>query len=485
MLAPKQNTRQKPRAVLYLRQSTFREESISLELQETAGRDYAEKSGYEVVGVESDPGISGRTWNRPAVQRVMTMIETGAADVIVLWKWSRLSRSRLDWAVAAEKVETAGGRIESATEPLDVSTSTGRLARGMLTEFAAFESERIGDVWKEAHERRVRAGRPANGKPRFGYQYTRQDGFTPDPITGPVLAEMYRRYNAGQSVYSLVAWANDGPTRPVTGYGVSADGLWSARTIRRMLDTGFGAGYFTRHGERVKGVHEPVISEAEFEEYLSRREVRRSRRRGEKSSYLLSGLIRCECGSPMHAGLFGSARQPKYRCKAAADKRSHPGGYVTAPVVEAAVVEWLQQIQAEITAAAGQVKRPARTASAGPSEAALNRRLIKLQTRLDNLTLRYMDDEVSRDVYERLRAGTEAELTEAEAARRAIRSAAARPAEKLVPDLLRDWDGLPVEVRRDMLSRLIHPVVVRPGRPVAEVLVAGLWEPVPVFGERG
>ncbi|HEY2644565.1 MAG TPA: recombinase family protein, partial [Galbitalea sp.] len=151
-----------PRAILYLRQSTYREESISLELQEFEGRAYAARNGYEVVGVEGDPGISGRTWNRPAVQRVMKMIDDGDADVIVLWKWSRLSRSRLDWAVAADRVESAGGRIESATEPIDATTSTGRFARGMMTEFAAFESERIGDVWRESHARRIRNGLPAN-----------------------------------------------------------------------------------------------------------------------------------------------------------------------------------------------------------------------------------------------------------------------------------------------------------------------------------
>ena len=152
----KNKNTQKPRAILYLRQSIAREESISLELQEDAGRRYATQQGYEVIGVEADEGISGRTWHkRPAIQRVMAQIETGEADVIILWKWSRLSRSRLDWAIAIDKVEAAGGRIESATEQVDVSTSTGRFARGMLAEFAAFESERIGDTWKEAHQRRV------------------------------------------------------------------------------------------------------------------------------------------------------------------------------------------------------------------------------------------------------------------------------------------------------------------------------------------
>ncbi|WP_417220571.1 recombinase family protein [Arthrobacter sp.] len=472
----------KPRAVLYLRQSVAREDSISLELQETAGRAYAKSQGYRVVAVEADPGISGRTWKRPAVLRVMALIENGDADVIVLWKWSRLSRSRLDWAVAADKVETAGGRIESATEPLDVSTSTGRLARGMLTEFAAFESERIGDVWKESHARRVSRGLPANGKPRFGYQYTRAEGFTPDPVSGPVLAEMYRRYNSGQSVYSLVQWANDGPTRPVTGYGPSGDGLWSARTIRRILDQGFGAGYITRHGERIPGAHEPVITPAEFEEYLARRDTRRVSRRTERSEYLLSGLIRCDCGSTMNAGLFGTGRIPKYRCKAANEKRAHTGGYVTTAVVEDAVLDWLRSVADDITHAAQDLPAPKPKAGAGNQEAALRRKVVKLGARMDNLTLKLVDGTIPQDSYERLRDQTKTELATTEAQLRNLAVAEAKPAAVIVPDLLANWGGLPIPVRRDMLSRLIHPVRVKPGRPRSIVAVAGLWEDPPILG---
>jgi Site-specific recombinases, DNA invertase Pin homologs len=469
----------KPKAVLYLRQSVAREESISLELQETAGRAYAKQQGYQVVAVESDPGISGRTWKRPAVVRVMAMIEDGSADVIVLWKWSRLSRSRLDWAVAADRVETAGGRIESATEPLDVSTSTGRLARGMLTEFAAFESERIGDVWKESHARRVNQGLPANGKPRFGYQYTRADGFAPDPVSGPVLAEMYRRYNSGQSVYSLVQWANEGPTRPVTGYGPSGDGLWSARTIRRILDQGFGAGYITRHGERIPGAHQPVITTEEFEEYLARRETRRVSRRSERSEYLLSGLIRCACGSTMNAGLFGSGRTAKYRCKAANEKRAHTGGYVATTVVEDAVLEWLRGIADDITQAAQDLPAPPTKTPVTNREAVLRRKLVKLGARMDNLTLKLVDGTIPQDSYERLRDQTKTEMATTEAQLRNLAVSEAKPPAAIVPDLLANWDILPVAVRRDMLSRLIHPVLVKPGRPRSMVAVAGLWEDPP------
>lgn len=464
----------KPRAILYLRQSISREDSISLELQETAGRAHAKQQGYQVVGVESDPGISGRTWNRPAVQRVMAMIEAKEADVIVLWKWSRLSRSRLDWAVAADKVETAGGRIESATEPLDVSTSTGRLARGMLTEFAAFESERIGDVWKEAHARRVAQGRPANGKPRFGYAYTREAGFTPDPISGPVLTQAYRRYITGESFYSLTAWLNDGPTRPVTGYGPQTNGYWTTTTIRRVMDNGFAAGYFTRHGERVQGIHEALITEQEWDEYQVRRDSRRVHRSGEKSEYLLTGLVFCAlCGSGMYANIFGHDRTVKYRCSGVAEKRIHTGGYMMASALEADVFIWIQGLAEEITLAA-KAQPTIKHTTTDPTPR-LRRALIKVESRLDTLTLRLLDGTVPQDAYERTRDTLLGERRGIEVQLRVERVELAKPAPALVPDLVANWDLLPLHARRDMLKRLIARVEVTPGRPRGTTSVIPLW----------
>lgn len=468
---PEQGAR--PRAVLYLRQSVAREESISLEVQETSGRAYCMQQGYEVVAVESDPGISGRTWNRPAVQRVMTMIEQGQADVIVLWKWSRLSRSRLDWAVAVDKVDTAGGRIESATESVDVSTSTGRLARGMLAEFAAFESERIGDTWKQAHERRVKQGRPANGKPRFGYAYDPQtQDFHPDPETGPILVELYQRYIAGEPMTGLAKWLNLQGIKSVMG------NPWNPVTVRQMMDRGFATGTFVRHGERLEGVHESLISWETWEEYQARRKVRRAGK-WEGSRKLLSGLVRCYCGARMHSGAAA-----RYICASYTEQQSrpHPGRLsIGRDVVDHAVVDWLREVAAEIDAAAPVVaERPA----AGPRPDVLRRQLMKLQNRLDTLTVRYLDGEVDRQTYERIKTTTQAESAELEDQLRELNVQGRNPVSDLVPDLLRDWEDLSVEVRRDMLSRLIHPVIVGDGYGRrGTILVRGLWEPRPTAAD--
>ncbi len=253
-----------PRAVLYLRQSTYREESISLELQESAGREHCARHGYDLVEVLADPGVSGRTWRRPAVRRAMAMLEQHEADVVVLWRWSRPSRSRKDRALAADRADVAGGRIESATEPNDV-TAAGRFARGVMTELAAFESERIGEQWKDVHARRVGAGLPVSGGPRFGYRVV--DGaFVPDPATAPVLAALYRRDLEGDGLVALTRRLRDaGHVSPYSGKP------YTHRGVAPLLDAGFGAGVLQAHGEHVAGAHEAAVDEATWRRYRAER----------------------------------------------------------------------------------------------------------------------------------------------------------------------------------------------------------------------
>jgi DNA invertase Pin-like site-specific DNA recombinase len=397
----------------------------------------------------------------------MDMIDRREADVIVLWKWSRLSRSRLDWAVAADRVESAGGRIESATEPLDTTTSTGRFARGMLTEFAAFESERIGDVWRESHSRRIRNGLPANGKPRFGYIYERGHGFIPHPIEAPVLGETFRRYIGGESVYSLIQWLNLGPTRPVSGYGIKSDGLWSDRTLRRVMDSGFAAGLISSHGELIPGAHEPIITGDEWDAYREARQRRRSYRRTERSEYVFSGLVWCSCGSKMHAGQFGAQRIPKYRCKDAHEKRTHVGGYVSETVIESAVLEHLEtlahRVNEEISANV-QGSKPKRS-----STLSIDRQIALVAGKMETLAEKLINPGIPHDTYIRLRDKYEMERKALEMQRLSVTVEESFTPAKIVPDLLANWEQMRIPEKREILRALISRIQVTPGRPKSVV----------------
>lgn len=439
------------RAVIYLRQSTFREESISLELQEEACRAHARREQYRVVAVEQDPGVSGRTFDRPGVQAVLDMVEHREADVILLWKWSRWSRNRLDWYVAADRAQQAGGRIESATEPIDTSTSIGRLSRGMLIEIAAFESERAGDQWKEALERRIRNGLPHDGKPRFGYDYAAKK-YTVDPVTGPVLADLYRRYVAGESFSALAQWLN------AAGHPTTRATMWTQNIVKRLLDTGFGAGIIRYRGQVHPGIHEPVIDDAVWAAYQQARARRATRPRAERSRYLLSGIVRCRtCDRPLSGWTHAAKRIAYYRCDMGAQLKVHATHHIRVEAVEDEVKRVIAEIADEVE---GMIN-PGTPVPAVDLDV-LREDVARRRQALATLTVRNIDGAITDDAYAATAPALQARLTAAQEALQRAEAAPALPAPTAdtAGRLLADWDQLPVTARREGVRGLVGVVWV-------------------------
>ena len=417
------------RAVIYLRQSTYREESISLEVQEQAARQHAERNGYEVVAVESDPGISGRSWKqRRGVQNALAAIDESRADVVVVWRWSRLSRSRRDWAVAADMADVAGGRIESATEPND-RTAAGRFARGVMTELAAFESERIGEQWQEARDHRVARGLPATGGPRFGYVVQPDRSYAPDPETGPILADLYRLYLTGWGSGQLTRHLNDlGIPRGRTGR------RWTYQDTLNVLDAGFGAGLLVKTLARPKNdpagsaprqpvwerefrtaAHEPVIDRATWDAYVTARR-QRTKQRVRAGAPMLSGLLRCtDCGGPMHHNAWRGERRPRPAphvpiCSRGSTTTGHRQVTVAGHRIEAAVEAWVLQIADDLNARADAL---AQTKDRGQRVEMTSRRaqqqLERIESRLTALALKLADGTMMDAVYKLAAAALEVE----------------------------------------------------------------------------
>lgn len=362
-----------PRAIIYLRQSVHREESISLELQEIACRDYCDRAGYTVIAVEADPGISGRTWNRPAVQRSMVALEAGAADVVVLWKWSRLSRSRKDWALAIDRADIAGGKIESATEPIDTATASGRFARGVMTEYAAFQSEQIGEQWEEVRQRRLKLGLPASGRLPFGWEW-HEGGIRPHAEHAPLVVEMYRRYLSGDGSAAIAQWLN------LAGVPAPNGGLWRRARPLVVMDSPIHVGLIPYRDATYPGQHEPIIDLATWEQYRREREQRReSSAKPREHAHLLSNLMICTCGNRMHGkgSITGGKLYRGYICGETLN--GHEGrAYVSALTVEPLVTDWLMTFDPEVDASADMTSQRARLDAVMREQNALEIELVTL-----------------------------------------------------------------------------------------------------------
>ncbi|WP_454728800.1 recombinase family protein [Cellulosimicrobium protaetiae] len=474
------------RAVLYLRQSKTREDSISIELQEASCREYAARMGYDVVDVLSDPGISGRTWDRPAVQRSLAMVEARDADVIVVWKWSRLARNRRDWAVAVDKIEGAGGRLESSTEAVDTTTSTGRFTRGMLAELAAFESDRIGDMWRETHTRRRKLGLPHSGSPRMGYAYDPESKtYSPDPETADIVRELYRRYIAGDGLQALSTWLRDiGVESP------RSKTLWTHRGVASFMDGGFPAGYLRIHDpacpERhpsgkscgrwafVEGTHEALIDEATWEAYRAARAKRTVLpRRLVAPASAMSGLGVCDtCGQRMSLHR-GQKTIHRIRC---ANRQCTGPAMIRYDAFEEAVLAWLptvaQGVDEEADAAEGT------NAAQSVERDRLRRQLDETERALQRLTVDLARGLVPASAYEGARDELDGERQALEAKLRAFERRTAMPAHAEAAALLLErWEEMPPAEVSSMLREI---VVVRVTRRAddqpATATPRGTWE---------
>lgn len=462
-----------PRAIGIIRVSAKMgrsdEDLISPDTQRVAIIDAAARRGYELIdwveGID-ESGTKARSpwWDK--LDSVVARIEAGEADIALGWKFSRAARHRVKFAVAIERVEAAGGRLESATEDFDVTTATGRLGRGMVNELSVFQAELIGEGWKEAHAARIRAGKPHSGGPRFGYLYDKEaKTYLPDPETGPLLVEMYRRFTAGESATGLAHWLN------ANGYRTTRDRPWSASTLLKAMDAGFGAGKVLYNGTLHPGVHEPVIDERAWQRYQdTRARNRRQAPRRLGSPWPLSGLLFCgECGRPMHVGLFGTkgSERPYARCaRRFGEGRTGctMGRYVPMPLLEDCVLAWLADRAASVDELSEQVDvAAARKVTHEAAADRLAREVGRVEAELTRLAIANARTPLPEVIYDR----TVAELTAQLEQLQASAEEAARQARDVVLDvgvaaagLLGEWEDLPATHRREMLRRLLAGLVV-------------------------
>lgn len=458
-----------PRVVAYVRVSDEGgrgEDLMSPAIQLAAIRDHCQRRGYEIVRILEDIDMSGRFWKRRTVETAIAMVEAREAEIVCVWKVSRVARHRLDWAIAVDRVEKAGGQLESATEPIDTTTSTGRFTRGVLAELAAFESERIGEGWREAHQQRVSRGLPSNGRVPWGWVASKHD-ITPHPVYGPVVAELYRRYIQGMGCPQLADFLNQG------GWPTHGGGRWHPTTVRYLLDNPVHAGLVQYKGTVQEGAHEGLISPETWELYQAQRRDRRRAGRLQSTPHLLTGLLVCgRCGFRMCVS-GGKKKYPVYRCDHASSTKAHRWQSVSVRRVDAKVMDWLADLAPEIAAAARSEPDPvsmeADTLRIESSITDLDRQLVKLTEHLASGLVPPAAYEAARNSITERRERLVADLQEA-SDRRVLAAD--------VPDIgemLASWEGLTMTERRAFLRSIIREVTLIPG-PEARVTITPVWE---------
>lgn len=171
MALSKHTTYVPPAAVGYMRVSTAEQagSGAGLGAQRAAIEREAAHRGWEVVEFCTDAAASGRSIaGRPALDRALRAVEGGGADVLIVAKLDRLSRSLLDFAALMARAQQRGWNLVALDLGIDLSTPAGEFLANVMASAAQWERRIIGQRTREALAVRkaqgVRLGRPVTLK---------------------------------------------------------------------------------------------------------------------------------------------------------------------------------------------------------------------------------------------------------------------------------------------------------------------------------
>lgn len=155
------------RAVGYMRVSTAEQagSGAGLGAQRAAIEREVAHRGWELVEECTDAAMSGRSLSgRPALDRALGAVEGGEAEVLVVAKLDRLSRSLLDFAALMARAQKGGWNLVALDLGIDLSTPAGEFLANVMASAAQWERRIIGQRTREALAVRraqgVRLGRP-------------------------------------------------------------------------------------------------------------------------------------------------------------------------------------------------------------------------------------------------------------------------------------------------------------------------------------
>src|SRR3954464_4674789 len=347
------------RCAVYTRKSSeegLEQDFNSLDAQREACEAYILSQKHEgwlaLPQMYDDGGVSGGTMDRPALKRLLTDIEAGGIDTVVVYKVDRLTRSLSDFAKIVDVFDRHHVSFVSITQSFNTTSLMGRLTLNMLLSFAQFEREVTGERIRDKIAASKKKGIWVGGIVPLGYE-VRERKLVIREEEAQTVRLIFERY---LSLGSLPALQRDLRER---GIVTRRRRLSSGRTIggvpltngplAHVLRNRVYLGELNHRGASHPGEHAPIITPMVFEAVQEKLTANRNgtRARRAASGALLVGRLFDDRGNRMTPSTAkrASIRYRYYVSAVLAQGRPSQAGSVaraSANKVEALVLEALR-----------------------------------------------------------------------------------------------------------------------------------------------
>ncbi len=242
-----------------------------------------------------DGGFSGGNLERPGLKQLLTDIEGGLVDVVVVYKIDRLSRSLMDFSKLVEIFDRNGVTFVSVTQSFNTTTSMGRLTLNILLSFAQFEREVIGERIRDKVAASRKRGIWMGGYVPLGYDVQDRKLVVNDAEAASVRRIFERFVELGSATVLARELRRE-------GFRNKQGTLIDKGYLYRLLKNRVYRGDAVHKGTAYRGEHDAIIDDNLWDRaYAILQESPRKRANNSRSRTpaLLKGLIFSDTGAAM------------------------------------------------------------------------------------------------------------------------------------------------------------------------------------------
>ena len=284
----------KIRAALYCRKSS--EEGLdqafnSLHAQRESCLNYVRSQAHEgwlaLDDQYDDPGFSGGTLERPALQRLLRDVEAGKVDAVICYRIDRLTRSLTDFARLVDVFERQNISLVSITEHFNTATSIGRLNLHVIMSFAQYERELAGERIRDKFLASRKRGLWMGGHAPLGYD-VRDRKLVINAGEGQLVRHVFRRFLQVGSATKLAQELN------TAGHRTKRGKPFDKGVVYKLLNNPTYTGRVTHKEAVYEGQHEAIVDRGTWDKVhviLAENAHRRASRTRAATPALLKGLI--------------------------------------------------------------------------------------------------------------------------------------------------------------------------------------------------
>lgn len=308
--------RKRIRCAIYTRKSTdegLEQDFNSLDAQREACEAYihSQKGQGWIVKEQryDDGGLSGGTMDRLALQSLLSDIDAGKVDLIVVYKVDRLTRSLIDFSRIIEKLDAQDISFVSVTQQFNTASSMGRLTLNVLLSFAQFEREVTAERIRDKIAASKKKGMWMGGLSPLGYDAIDKK-LVINKDEAKVVQALFKLYLQFGSVRKLKEEADrlGLTTKKRKSGGRCVGGLkFSRGHLYQLLHNPVYVGEIAHKGKTYPGLHDAILEKETWDTVQKRLDDQAPARTSSintRQECLLTGLVFDESGdrlSPSYA----------------------------------------------------------------------------------------------------------------------------------------------------------------------------------------